>query len=86
MCLVLTPGLADPWATNNKEELPSYDDIAGGAIADPWASSTSTAPPQLQALPTQPVPLVDPWGFSPSAAAVPPYGSAIPAQPQANPE
>ena len=84
-------GLADPWGTSNKEEteaLPSYDDIASGAIGDPWGASTTTAvpQPQVQAQPTQSVPLVDPWGFSPSAGGVPPAGSAIPTQPQANPE
>lgn len=87
-------GLADPWGASNKEEteaLPSYDDITSGAIGDPWAGSTMTSVPQPQvpAQPTQPVPLVDPWGFSPStgtAATVPPAGSAFPTQPQPNPD
>lgn len=88
-CLFIA--LADPWGASNKQEeteaLPSYDDITSGAIGDPWATSTNTAVPQprVQAQPTQSVPLVDPWGFSP-AAGVPPSGSVIPAQPQANPE
>lgn len=91
-CSMYVPlGLADPWGANKggeSEPLPSYDDITSGAIGDPWGGSSTTSVPQPQAPPTQPVPLVDPWGFSPSAgvAAVPPSGSAIPAQPQANPE
>lgn len=94
LCSHVPLGLADPWGASNKEEteaLPSYDDITSGAIGDPWAGSTMTSVPQPQvpAQPTQPVPLVDPWGFSPStgtAATVPPAGSAFPTQPQPNPE
>ena len=94
LCSHVLLGLADPWGASNKEEteaLPSYDDITSGAIGDPWAGSTMTSVPQPQvpAQPTQPVPLVDPWGFSPSAgtaATVPPAGSAFPTQPQPNPE
>ena len=92
VCIYSIVGLADPWgASNSKEEaepLPSYDDITGGAIGDPWGASAATAPLGQPQPPTQPVPLVDPWGgFTPSAGApVPPSGSIIPAQPQANPE
>ena len=98
---ILPLALADPWGASNKTEeseaLPSYDDITSGAIGDPWGpGGGSTAVPPQQARmpapqqPTQPVPLVDPWGFSPSAgvtSAPPPSGPAVPpTQPQANPE